>query len=426
MIYPERIKRDFPIFKKLPQGYSYLDNAATTQKPYQVIDAISSFYTEHNSNVHRGIYRLSEEATDIYWKSRENISRFIGAHDATGLVFTRNTTESINLLAYTLARNMKKDDRVLLSVMEHHSNIVPWQIVSQVFGLGIDYVDIGPEGQLDMQDLENKISKKTKIVSLAHSSNVLGTINPVEEITKIAHDNGSIMIVDGAQSVPHMPVDVERIGCDFLAFSGHKMLGPMGIGGLYGRPELLEDLPPFMGGGEMIREVYLDHSVWAEIPDKFEAGTPNVAGAVGLSAAVDYLRNIGMENIREHEKRMIAETLRMENESDIGILKSYGPRRPEIRGGVYSFNLGEIPPLALEDHLHNNNIGVGTAVHPHDVATGLDKESIAIRSGHHCAMPLMHRLNVIATSRASFYIYNGIDEIAKLFSVLESLGKEFA
>ncbi|MEM3675564.1 MAG: cysteine desulfurase [Thermoplasmataceae archaeon] len=426
MIYPERIKRDFPIFKKLPQGYSYLDNAATTQKPYQVIDAISSFYTEHNSNVHRGIYRLSEEATDIYWKSRENISRFIGAHDATGLVFTRNTTESINLLAYTLARTMKKDDRVLLSVMEHHSNIVPWQIVSQVFGLGIDYVDIGPEGQLDMQDLENKISKKTKIVSLAHSSNVLGTINPVEEITKIAHDNGSIMIVDGAQSVPHMPVDVERIGCDFLAFSGHKMLGPMGIGGLYGRPELLEDLPPFMGGGEMIGEVYLDHSVWAEIPDKFEAGTPNVAGAVGLSAAVDYLRNIGMENIREHEKRMIAETLRMENESDIGILKSYGPRRPEIRGGVYSFNLGEIPPLALEDHLHNNNIGVGTAVHPHDVATGLDKESIAIRSGHHCAMPLMHRLNVIATSRASFYIYNGIDEIAKLFSVLESLGKEFA
>ncbi|HLH86151.1 MAG TPA: aminotransferase class V-fold PLP-dependent enzyme, partial [Thermoplasmataceae archaeon] len=247
-----------------------------------------------------------------------------------------------------------------------------------------------------------------------------------KEISGIAHDNGSIMVVDGAQSVPHMPVDVSSIGCDFLAFSGHKMLGPMGIGCLYGRPDLLEEMPPFMGGGEMIREVYLDRSTWADIPDKFEAGTPNVEGAVGLSAAVDYLRKLGMENVRSHEKALISRALEAEQESEIDMIKSYGPRDPEERGGVYAFNLGEMHPLTLERELQESQIKIGMAVHPHDIATGLDSRDIAIRSGHHCAMPLMHRLNVTATCRASFYIYNSENEIAKLFSALEVLRKEFA
>ena len=299
MSFSESLKKDFPIFNHLGGEYSYLDNAATTQKPRQVLDAISNFYTISNSNVYRGIYRLSEEATDLYSKARSNISRFIGSGKQEEIVFVRNATEALNLLASSLGKGLRQGDEVLISIMEHHSNIVPWHLWLPR-GVKLKFVDIDAEGYLDMDDFRRKLTPKTKIVSITHESNLLGTINDASSIAGMVHDNGSIFILDGAQSVPHMPVDVGRIGCDFMAFSGHKMLGPLGIGCLYGKAELLESLPPFMGGGEMIGQVYMDHSTWNEVPQKFEAGTPNVGGAVGLSAAVDYLRSIGMDNVRKH------------------------------------------------------------------------------------------------------------------------------
>lgn len=420
MLSSEQLKQDFPFFKNGGKTLNYLDNAATTQKPSVVIDAISDFYTNHNSNVHRGIYRLSEETTDLYWRSRENISRFVGAGSAEELVFTRNATEALNLLAYSLGKQLKPGDEVLLSIMEHHSNLIPWQFLMEK-GVKLRFADIKSDGTLNLEDFKSKLNSNTKIVSVTHCSNLLGTINDVKEIGKLAHENGSIFVVDAAQSVPHMPVDVKDIGCDFMAFSGHKMLGPMGIGCLYGKMDQLSSLPPFNGGGEMIREVYMDHSVWADPPAKFEAGTPNVAGAVGLSAAVDYLRRVGMDNVREHEKDLISYTMKKEEESDIKSLVSYGPRNPEVRGGIYTFNLGEIHPLSLEDGLSKENISMGSSVHPHDVGTVLDGDDIAVRAGHHCAMPLTHRLNVVATSRASYYIYNSRSDIDKLFDSLRKI-----
>ncbi|MDA8143148.1 MAG: aminotransferase class V-fold PLP-dependent enzyme [Thermoplasmatales archaeon] len=421
----EQIKNDFPIFSNKGKDFIYLDSAATTQKPRVVIDAICNFYENSNSNVHRGIYRLSEEATEIYSQSRSAVSRFIGSSDPRQIVFVRNATEALNLLAYSLGRSLKAGDEILLSIMEHHSNIVPWQFLIDK-GVKLKFVDITEDGTLDMDDLDSKLTDRTRIVSLTHCSNLLGTINDVSGIAGKVHDNGSLFIVDGAQSVPHMPVDVSSIDCDFLVFSGHKMLGPMGIGALYGKLHLLEEMSPFNGGGEMIREVYQDHSTWADVPEKFEAGTPNVEGAVGLMAAVNYLKDIGMDNVRKHEKDLIRYTLELEQESRAVNLVSYGPRDINIRGGIYSFNLGEIRPLNLQDTLMDDNINVGSAVHPHDMASSLDGDNISVRSGHHCAMPLTHRLNVVATSRASYYIYNSRDDVRMLFEAIERISKVYS
>lgn len=423
MIFSDEIKKDFPIFDRRfdSQELVYLDNAATTQKPRQVIDAVSDFYRNHNSNVHRGIHKLSEDATLLYDDSRKNIANFIGAREDRELVFVRNTTEALNLLSYTLGRSLRSGDEVLLSVMEHHSNIVPWQFLKDK-GVVIRFVDIDENGYLDMNDFDGKLNEKTKIVSLTQISNVLGTINDVKKLGKMAHEKGAIFIVDGAQSAPHMKVNVKDIDCDFFAFSGHKMLGPSGIGGLYGKIELLEGLPPFMGGGEMIRQVTQEKSTWNEVPLKFEAGTPNIEGAIGLSAAVDYLRKLGMDNVREHEKEIIDYTLEREEEEDIPFLKSYGPRDVERRAGVYAFNLGEIPLMNLNEDLEKEGLAIGSeSIHPHDVASGLDSYSVAVRSGHHCAMPLNLRLGVMATSRASFYIYNSKKDVDALFEGLKKV-----
>ncbi len=422
MFDPVRVARDFPIFSR--GDLTYLDSAATSQKPSSVIRAVEDYYSCCNSNVHRGIYRISEEATELYEKSRENISHFIGSTDPTGTVFVRNTTEAINLLSYTLGRKLAPGDEILLSVMEHHSNMVPWQLLRER-GVVIRYADIDSDGKLDLEDLKSKISRKTRIVSLTHASNVLGTINPVSEISRTAHEASALFILDAAQSVPHMPVDVRSIDCDFMAFSGHKMLGPAGIGVLYGKQDLLSDLPPFMGGGDMIREVRLDGATWNTLPYRFEAGTPNIEGAIGLSAAVDYLRNLGMEDVRYHEKDLMSYV--MKRAEEIQDLIYYGPRDPEIHGGVFSFNLGDIPAFDLEIELKGVRRPESShELHPHDISSFLDQSGIAVRAGHHCAMPLMTRLGVQATSRASFYIYNSRKDADKLFIALENAKKAFA
>lgn len=425
MIQWEQIKRDFPIFhSEKNRNLTYLDSAATSQKPRRVIDAVTNFYENYYSNVHRGIYSLSETATDMYEKSRENLSRFIGSASPDQIIFLRNTTEALNLLSYTLGRNLSAGDEILISIMEHHSNIVPWQFLEER-GIKVVYTDITRDGRLDMEDFRKKINPHTKIVSITQVSNLLGTINPVREMGKMAHDNGSLFIVDGAQSVPHMKVNVQDIGCDFFVFSGHKMLGPSGIGVLYGKKEMLDQMHPFLGGGEMIRTVSTSGSTWNDIPLKFEAGTPNIEGAIGLSAAVDYLSGLGMDTVRNHEKDLIEYTLKLEDEYNIENLVSYGPRDPEARGGVYSFNIGEIPPMDMDGQLKNNGVVIGSSVHPHDVSSSLDGSDVAVRSGHHCAMPLNHRLGVVATSRASYYVYNTRKDVEKLFEQLEKIRKVY-
>lgn len=407
-----KIREDFPILKRKIRGKRavYLDSTATSQKPRAVIEAIVNYYENYNANVHRGIYSLSEEATELYERSRKNIGNFIGAKDDS-IIFVRNTTEAINLISYSYGKFLREGDEILTTIMEHHSNIVPWQFLGKK-GVKMLFADIKSDGTLDMDDLMRKIGKKTRIVTLTHVSNVLGTINDVIELGRIAHDHGAIFIVDGAQSVPHMPVDVGKIGADFLAFSGHKMLGPMGIGVLFGKREILDEMDPFMGGGEMIREVHVYGSTWADVPLKFEAGTPNVEGAVGLSAAVDYLRSIGMDQVREHEKSLVSYSLK--RLSEIDDIQIYGPMDPEKRGGVISFNFKNIRSDKISAHLREE----GIMIHPHDVATILDMDSVMVRSGHHCAQPLMERLNIPATSRASFYIYNDRDDVDALYDAL--------
>ncbi|MGC8686453.1 MAG: aminotransferase class V-fold PLP-dependent enzyme [Thermoplasmata archaeon] len=409
---------DFPIFERTFNGKKmvYLDSTATSQKPIQVIEAISEYYKKYNANVHRGIYGLSEEATDIYESSRKNISSFIHAKNPESIVFVRNTTEALNLLSYSLGRTLKKGDEIITTVMEHHSNIVPWQFLQEK-GIKLKYLDINNNGLLKMEDLNNLITKNTRIITLTQVSNVLGTINDVKEIGRIAHEHDTYFIVDGAQSVPHMPVDVEQLDCDFLAFSGHKMLGPMGIGVLYGKLELLNEMDPFMGGGEMINEVHITGSTWADVPLKFEAGTPNVEGAMGLSAAVDYLRNLGMEEVRNHEKEMVKYTLsELEKFEDVIF---YGPKDPERRCGVVSFNFKNVKNVQMAKALMEE----GIMIHPHDVASILDIDAVMVRSGHHCAQPLMDRLGVPATSRASFYIYNDIEDVDKFIDALKKVKK---
>ncbi|MBI2575027.1 cysteine desulfurase [Candidatus Woesearchaeota archaeon] len=397
----ESLRADFPILRRKINGKPliYLDNAATTQKPRQVIGAVRDYYENYNANVHRGIHRLSEEATDAYEAAHVKAAKFIGA-DFKEVIFTKNTTESINLLAYSLGLQLRKDDEILLSEMEHHSNLVPWQQIAKKVGAKVMYAKVSADGLIDMDDFSASISSRTRIISIAHVSNVLGTINPVREMAKIAHDNGSLFVVDAAQSVPHMPVDVRQIGCDFLAFSSHKMLGPTGIGVLYGRSELLDSMQPFIYGGDMIREVTFGDTRFNELPWKFEAGTPNISGAIGFGAAIDYLKNIGMESVFSHEQRLSRYASdRLLSEPEI---KVYGPKE---RAGIVSFNMGSI--------------------HAHDVAAILDQEGIAIRGGHHCAMPLMSKLGISGSARASFYLYNTKDEVDSLVSSLGRVRKVF-
>ncbi len=418
---PELLKKDFPIFENNP-GLVYLDNAATTQKPASVIRAVSNYYSTVNSNVHRGVYRISEEATELYENSRRKVSEFIGSSDPAQIVFLRNTTEAINLLSYTLGRKLKKGDEILLTEMEHHSNLIPWFFLREA-GIVIRYARMKEDFTLDYEDFMNKLNPRTAIASFTHVSNVLGTINNVRELSRMCSENGTTSIVDAAQSVPHMPVDVSRIGCDYLAFSGHKMLAPAGIGVLYGRKNLLEEMPPFLGGGEMIGEVTYDGSTWAKVPWKFEAGTQNVEGAIGLSAAIDYLRSIGMDSVRNHERSMLDHILKIMHTVDD--IKQFGPLDLNKRGGIFSFNIGDVKPFDLLSQA-TTKFAISHSIHPHDLAAFLDGRNIAIRSGHHCAMPLMGRIGVASTARISPYIYNDESELDLFFESLSACRKAIA
>ncbi len=402
----ETVRKDFPIFQRTVRGKRliYLDSAATSQKPQCVIDAEREFYEQYNANVHRGAYLIAEEATAAYESAREKVAKFINAPNRDCIVFTRGTTEAINLVAYSWGlANLREGDEILLTEMEHHSNIVPWQLIAERTGAKIKVVPITDDGLLDMDAFERLLTDRVKIVAVTHVSNVLGTINPVHEICRKAHEVGAMVLVDGAQAAPHLPVDVQAIGCDFYALSGHKMCGPTGVGALYGRKELLEAMPPFLGGGEMIRTVTFEQTTFNDVPYKFEAGTPPIAQAVGLGVAVDYLTKIGIERIRAHEVELV--TYALERLREIDDITIYGAAPPEQRGGVIAFNIGNI--------------------HPHDLATFLDAHGICIRAGHHCAQPLMRRLNVAATARASFYLYNTPDEIDALVEALQQAVRFF-
>jgi len=399
----EEIRKDFPILnRKIHKNKQliYFDNAATSQKPIQVIDAMDSYYKNSNANIHRSIHEIGEEATKLYEGAHEKVADFINADSYQNIVFTKNTTESLNLLAYSLTAKLKKGDEIVISQMEHHSNFVPWQQLAKQRKLKLKFIKIDEDGNLDKNSVQENINKKTKIVSLTHVSNVLGTINSIKEISTIAHENEAMMVVDGAQSVPHMPVDVKQLGADFYAFSGHKMLGPTGIGVLYGKKELLEEMQPFLYGGEMIREVSFGDTTFNELPWKFEAGTMNIAEAVGLGAAIDYLKKIGMENIRNRDKELV--DYAMKKLKEIDWIKPYGPKE---RGAVVSFNV--------------------SGVHAHDVSQILDSEGIAIRAGHHCCMPLMSVLGLPATARASFYLYNSEKEVDSFIQALYKVKKIF-
>ncbi len=388
------IRKDFPIFHQKMHGKPliYLDSTATTQKPVQVIDALVHYYRTYNANIHRGVYAIAEEATARYEEVRGKAARLLNARSEREIVFTRGTTESINLVTNAWGRaNVGAGDVIVLTEMEHHSNLVPWQILAKERGAVIRFIPFDGSGRLDLSGLDALLQGPVKAVSLTHMSNVLGTINPVAEIARRAHARGAIVVVDGAQSVPHLGVDVRELDCDFLAFSAHKMLGPTGIGVLYGKRAFLDATPPFMGGGEMIREVRLAGSTWNETPWKFEAGTMNIADTIAFGVAIDYVEKIGSAAISEHSRELVLETMRLLG--DIPGVTIYGPP-PEERGGIVSFTLDDI--------------------HPHDVATVLDHEGVAVRAGHHCAMPLHTKLGVVATTRASFYVYNLPSDIAAL------------
>ena len=396
---PAEIKKDFPIF--FDSDLVYLDNAATTQKPQSVLDEVDSLYKEANANVHRALYSLGSEATERFENSRKKVAKYIGANSEKEIVFTSGTTESINLLARSIGNTLKPGDEILISEMEHHSNIVPWQMTAQRTGATLKYLSIKETGELDISNPGKYFTSNTKIISLTHMSNVLGTINPIKKLSAKAHQVGAIMIVDGAQGASHLPVDVKELGCDFYAFSGHKMLGPTGIGVLWGKTEHLEEMDPFMGGGEMIDTVTMESSTWNDIPYKFEAGTPNFAQAVGLGAAIDYLQNIGMDNIAAHEQMLIEYALGKLNQIDG--LRIHGSAKD--RGGVISFNID--------------------GIHPHDLAQFLNEDNIAIRVGHHCAQPLLKTLGETATARMSFYIYNDESDVDKFCKSLVTIKNYF-
>ena len=403
-----KIRQDFPILKRKINGNKtlvYLDNAATTQKPMSVINAICNYYMNYNSNIHRAVHQLAEEATLEYEKTREKVARFINARSTDEIIFTRNATEAINLISYSWARtNIRKDDKIVLTEIEHHSNIVPWQILSLEKGSILEYVSIDDNGYLNMEDYKRHLqSNKVKLISVSHMSNVLGTIVPVNEIIKMAHDQSVPVLVDGAQSVPHMPVDVQDMDCDFMAFSAHKMLGPTGVGVLYVKREILNEMPPFIGGGDMIKEVHKNETKYNDLPYKFEGGTPNIADVIGFGAAINYLNKIGMDKVREHE--MDVTNYAIEAIAGVKGVSIYGPSNTDHRGGVVSFNIGDI--------------------HPHDLATIMNDHGIAIRSGHHCAQVLMERLDVAATSRTSFYIYNTKEEVDTFINALDQARRLF-
>lgn len=403
----KKIREDFPVLRRRVHGklLAYLDNAATSQKPVQVVDRINEYLRMYTANVHRAIYQIGEEATEEFEDARERLRRFINARSTKEVVYTSGTTEAINAVAYGwgLKGHLEEGDEIVTTVMEHHSNTIPWYFLKDLKGIVIRWVDIGEDGTLRMEQYDELITKRTKLVTVTHCSNVLGTINPVEEIAKRAHEVGALCLVDAAQSVPHMPVDVQRLDCDFLAFSGHKMMGPTGIGVLYGKEDVLEEMEPFLGGGEMIREVHIGWARWNDLPWKMEAGTPNIIGAIGLGAAAQYLARLDMERVRRHELALTGYALKRLRE--IPGLKIFGPPVAEDRGGVISFEL--------------------EGVHAHDIASILDSEGIAVRAGHHCAQPLMERLNVPATTRASFYVYNTEEEVDRLAEALEKVREVF-
>ncbi len=405
MFDPALVKKDFPILKREVNGklIVYLDSGATSQKPEMVLRAEREYYEKHNANVHRGAHTLGDEATQMYQDSREKVARFIGGRSEE-IIFVRNTTEAINLVAYAWGLdNLHAGDVVVTTVMEHHANMVPWQEVARRTGARVEVVGLTEDGQVDMDDYANKLKLKPKMLAVVHVSNALGTINPVALMTKMAHKVGAVVLVDGAQSVPHMKVEMNKIGCDFYAFSGHKMLGPMGIGVLWGRRAILEKMSPFLTGGGMIGEVTNTSSTWAEVPEKFEAGTPNVAGAVGLASAVEYLEKLGLENVREHDKELTAYGI--QQLAKLKNIKILGTRDVEKRSGSVSFEY--------------------RGVHAHDVATVLDSEGVAVRSGHHCTMPLHNRLGISASIRASFNVYTTKEDIDALVMALAKVKEVF-
>jgi cysteine desulfurase / selenocysteine lyase len=395
----KEIRKQFPILDQEVNGHPlvYLDSAATSQKPVSVIEAMNDYYRGYNSNVHRGVHTLGTRATDGYEGAREKVRNFINASHAQEVIFTRGTTTAINTVAASYGRaNLTEGDEIVITHMEHHSNIIPWQQLAKETGATLKYVPLQEDGTIAIEDVRATVSPQTKIVSIMMVSNVLGTMNPIKEITKIAHENGAVMVVDGAQAAPHMKIDVQDLDCDFFAFSGHKMVGPTGIGVLYGKKKHLNKMEPVEFGGEMIDFVGLQESTWKELPWKFEGGTPIIAGAIGLGAAIDFLEEVGLHNIEEHEHKLAAYALNKMNE--VEGMKIYGPKDPGKRAGLVTFNIDD--------------------VHPHDVATVLDAEGIAVRAGHHCAQPLMKWLDVSATARASFYLYNTEEDIDKLVAGL--------
>ena len=398
----ESIRKDFPILQRKVHNKPlvYFDNAATSQKPKQVIDAIDFYYKNYNANVHRSIHQLGEEATAEYEKARQKVADFINADSHQNIIFTKNSTEGLNLLAYSLTADLKKDDEIVISQLEHHSNFVPWQQMAKHLGLKLKFIEIDDEAKLDEESIKKNITKSTRIVSVNHISNAIGTINPVEEITKIAHENGALMVIDGSQSAPHMPLDMKKINSDFYVFTGHKMLGPTGVGVVYGKKELLENMRPFLYGGEMINEVKFEGTTFNQLPWKFEAGTPNISEGIGLGVAVDYLTKVGMKNIFERDRELI--DYAMERMKDIDGITIYGPKE---RASIISFNVH--------------------GVHAHDVSQILDSEGVAIRAGHHCCMPLMSVLGITATARASFYLYNTEQEIDTFINAIHKVKKVF-
>jgi len=398
IVTPHVIRQDFPLLKRHPE-LVYLNSAATSQKPEVVIEAVSRYYRELNASVHRGAYTLSAQASEAFEQARATLARFIRA-DEREIVFVRNTTEALNLVAYAWGlRNLGPGDEILLTEMEHHANLVPWHLVCERTGAKIKAIPLGPDGRLELENLSAFLTERVKLVSMVHVSNVLGTVNPVAQIAQAAKAVGALMVVDGAQSAPHMPLDVRALGADFYAFSGHKMLGPTGIGVLWGRYEVLETLAPFLGGGGMIREVFVDRSTYALPPQRFEAGTPAVAEAVGLAKAVEYLQNLGMDKVWQHERELVAYALGRLDE-ELPEVRTFGPRGLD-RGGVIPFVLGSI--------------------HAHDVATALDQHGIAVRAGHHCAQPLHRKLGVPATVRASFYVYTTAEDVDRFIEALKKV-----
>jgi cysteine desulfurase / selenocysteine lyase len=403
----EVVRQDFPILATESHGRPlvFLDSASTSQKPTVVIDAVDAYYRDYNANVHRGIYEIGERATASYEGARASVAKFINAPDSHEVIFTRNATEAINLVAYAWGRkNIDRGDQIVLTEMEHHANLVPWQLLAQERDGDLEFIPITDDGILRQDVFEVLLRLKPKLVAFTHVSNTLGTINPVVEMTRMAHEAGALVLIDGAQAVPHVPVDVQAIGADFYAFSGHKMLGPTGSGALWARRELLEAMPPFLSGGDMIREVHLRRSEWNEIPWKFEAGTPDIAGAIGLGAAAEYLGALGMDRVNEHEQELLTYALDA-LQREHGDLDLYGPMNPVIRCGVISFNV--------------------PGVHPHDVAQLLDRSGVAVRAGHHCTMPLHERLDLAATARASFNVYTTKADIDALVAGLTEVKRIF-